>query len=373
MIGSVALPPVDAGAMERTRLRLNRLTKPQGSLGELERLAVRLAGMAGQEVPAFPRKAVVVMAADHGVSARGVSAYPPEVTAQMVGNFLAGGAAVNVLARQAGADVVVVDVGCFQPCPRGHETGSEGREDETAWELGASPRVRLLERRVRAGTRDMTDGPAMTREEAEQAWRIGAETVDALVREGVQLIALGDMGIGNTTAASAITAALTGLPPVEVTGRGTGLDPAGLARKIGTVERALRVNTPDPQDGLDVLMKVGGLELAALAGAAVAAAAHRIPVVLDGFTVGAAALAATKVVPGLPQYLIAGHQSAEPGHGPILRALGLRPLLQLDMRLGEGSGAVLAFHFIDAATRVLMEMATFEDAGVARSVKGERG
>jgi len=381
MIGPVTLPPVDAEAMARTRHRLNQLTKPRDSLGELERLAVRLAGMTGQEAPAFARKAVIVMAADHGVSARGVSAYPPEVTAQMVANFLAGGAAVNALARQAHADVIVVDVGCFRRCTAGHgpapggpaggpQAGSAANAFAASWEPGPSPRVRFSERRVRAGTEDMTQGPAMTREQAEQAWRAGAETVDELAREGVQLIALGDMGISNTTAASAVTAALTGLPPVDVTGRGTGLDPAGLARKIRTVEQALQVNDPDPQDALDVLGKVGGLELAALAGAAVAAAARRIPVVLDGFTVGAAALAATRVAPDLPHYLIAGHQSAEPGHGPVLRALGLRPLLHLDMRLGEASGAVLAFHLIDAATRVLTEMATFESAGVAQSAKG---
>lgn len=341
------IPPVDARAAEAARARQKSLTKPAGSLGQLEDLSVQLAGITGSLNPALARKCVIVMAGDHGVTREGVSAYPAEVTPQMVLNFLHGGAAINVLARQAGARVVVVDIGVASEVPGGETLPA------------------LVRRKVACGTANMAADPAMTREQAEQAIQVGIEVVEAEIAAGLDLVATGDMGIGNTTPSSAIVAAYSGLPAAQVTGRGTGVDSAGLGRKVAIIEKALRVNRPNPADALDVLSKVGGLEIAGLAGVMLGAAAHRVPVVIDGFISGAAALIAAELAPAVKPYLIAAHQSVEIGHRVILQRLGLRPLLNLDLRLGEGTGAVLAFYLIEAAAHILNEMATFAEAGVS--------
>jgi nicotinate-nucleotide--dimethylbenzimidazole phosphoribosyltransferase len=343
---SVAIPPLDAAAMTAARTHLDRLTKPPGSLGRLEALVVQLAGITGSASPGIERPAVAVFAGDHGVTAQGVSAYPSEVTAQMVANFVTGGAAINVLARAAGAKLAVIDVGVAGP------------------ELPVSSRVR-------PGTRDMTVEPAMTREEALAGMGVGGDTVRTLVADGCDAIALGEMGIGNTTAASALVASLTGRSPTEVTGRGTGLDDEAVRHKVAVIEQALRLHQPRPDDPLGALAAFGGLEIAALVGAMLAAAEARIPIVLDGFITGAAALVAVAIAPNLGPRLIASHRSAEPGHRVVLEQLRLEPLLDLDLRLGEGSGAALALPLIRAATRVLAEMATFDSAGVSGPIAEE--
>jgi nicotinate-nucleotide--dimethylbenzimidazole phosphoribosyltransferase len=330
--------------MQAARARQDTLTKPRGSLGRLEELSVQLAGMKANPLPAAERKGVIVMAADHGVTAEGVSAYPAEVTAQMVSNFLHGGAAINVLARQAGARVTVVDIGVA---------------------ADYLPRPGLVQRKVMCGTRNMAQGPAMTRAEAEQAIQVGIDVLEEEAARGLDIVATGDMGIGNTTPSSAIAAVLTGLPVAQVVGRGTGIDDRGLMRKIQVVERSLAINNPDPGDAMDVLHKVGGLEIAGLAGVMIAAAKRRIPVVVDGFISTAAALIAVGLAPRVRECLISAHQSVEVGHQAMLRHLNLAPLLDLNLRLGEGTGAALAFHLIEASTRLLREMATFDEAGVS--------
>jgi nicotinate-nucleotide--dimethylbenzimidazole phosphoribosyltransferase len=283
------------------------------------------------------------MAADHGVAAGGVSAYPQEVTGQMVLNLASGGAAICVLARHAGAEVVVVDMGCRNAAP---------------------PGAAVLDRRIGPGTRDFTKGAAMTRDEAIRAVEAGIGVAYDLAEKGVSLVGLGEMGIGNTTAASAMTSAFLGAAPEEVTGRGTGVDDAGYRRKVEAVRKALAVNRPDPADALDVLSKVGGFEIAGLAGVALGAAARRIPVVLDGFISTAAATASAVFAPALRGCLLPSHGSVEPGHRRLLEALGAKPMLDLDMRLGEGTGAALAMHLAEASIRILDEMATFDSAGV---------
>lgn len=339
-----SIGPLNEAAMAMARERQMQLTKPQGSLGRLEELAVQIAGITGQERPSLPRKAVVVMAGDHGVTAEGVSAFPPEVTPQMVLNFLAGGAAINVLARRAGARVVVVDVG-------------------VAAEM--APRDGLLLRKVAPGTRNLATQPAMTREEAVKAIQVGVDVVRAEAEKGLDLVATGEMGIGNTTPSSAVVAVLTGRRPAEVVGRGTGIDDAGLTRKVRAIEQGIRVNQPNPADPLDVLAKVGGLEIAGLVGVILAGASMRMPVVIDGFISGAAALVAARLCPAVTPYLIAAHQSVEVGHRVLLQSLGLRPLLDLDMRLGEGTGAAIGMQIIDDALAIQDEMATFAEAGVS--------
>lgn len=338
------IPALDQEAAAKARQRQNQLTKPTGSLGQLEDLSIQLAAITGNPRPSVPRKGVIVMAGDHGVTREGVSAYPSEVTPQMVMNFLHGGAAINVLTRQAGARVVIVDVGVLL-------------------DMGSVPG--LISRKVACGTANMAVGPAMTREQAEAALQVGMDVVKTEIDAGLDLVATGDMGIGNTTPSSAIVAAFTGLPVIQVTGRGTGLDESGLTRKVAVIERALEVNRPDPQDAMDVLMKVGGLEIAGLAGVIIGAAANRVPVVIDGFISGAAALVAAELVPAVKPFMIAAHQSVEIGHKAIHERLGLRPLINLDLRLGEGTGAALAFHLIEASCRILNEMATFAEAGVS--------
>jgi nicotinate-nucleotide--dimethylbenzimidazole phosphoribosyltransferase len=338
-----SIPPLDRGATEQAIARQQQLTKPTGSLGRLEAIAIQMAGITGEVLPILPLKAVIVMAADHGVTEEGVSAYPAAVTPQMVYNFLRGGAAINALARQAEAEVIVVDIG-------------------VAAEL-AHPR--LLSRKIRMGTANMVLGPAMTREEALEATDVGIEVLELLAKQDIDLLAIGEMGIGNTTAASAITVSLTGEPIELVTGRGTGINDEQLAHKVHIIQRALAQNEPDAQDPIDVLAKVGGLEIAGLVGVIIAAAAQRIPVILDGFIAGTAALVAFSINPTVRDYLFAGHVSVERGHQIILEKMGLFPLLNLELRLGEGTGAVLAMHVIEAALRTHGEMATFGEAGVS--------
>ncbi len=340
-----AIAPPDAAAVAAAKERQERLTKPSGSLGVLEDLSIRLAGLAGECPPPVPEPAAVaVFAADHGVHAQGVTPWPQEVTAQMVANFLAGGAVVNAIAAQVGAEVCVVDVG-------------------VAAELPLAPG--LLPRKVRAGTADMTAEPAMTRQDAERAVEIGIETARDLVAAGNRCLVTGDMGIANTTTSAALVAAFTGAEPQEITGRGTGIDDEMWSRKVDVVRRALARHRPGPGDPLGVLAAVGGLEHAALAGFMLGGSALRVPVILDGVIACAAALAANALAPDVVNCLVAGHLSSEPGARRALAALGLRPLLDLGMRLGEGSGAVLALPVVQSAARVLQDVATFDSAGVS--------
>ena len=338
------ITPADHEAKRKARLRQERLTKPPGSLGRLEALSIQFAGIFGTERPKLRGKTIIVAAGDHGVVAQGVTAYPQEVTAQMVHNFLAGGAAINVMARKAGGDLVIVDAGVATPLPD-------------------HPDLRVVA--VGRGTADITRGPAMTRDEAEacvyEGVRLALEAADG----GADIIGTGDMGIGNTTASSAIVATLTGRPPSETTGRGTGRNDHELDRKIAVVERALEVNQPDPNDALDVLAKVGGFEIGVLVGVVLGGALAQRVVVLDGFISSAAGLIANSLCPNVRDYLVAGHLSAETGHRIALSHMGLWPLLDLDMRLGEGTGAVLAMGLIEAAAATLSDMATFGEAGVS--------
>jgi nicotinate-nucleotide--dimethylbenzimidazole phosphoribosyltransferase len=354
-VGEEALPglvdeiaELDAAAMAAAAAHLDLLTKPPGSLGRLEELAIWLAGVTGDPRAAIGDRVVIVAAADHGVAARSVSAYPPQVTAQMVRNFLAGGAAISALAAAARARVVVLDVG----------VGSPIRADRRA-------SAELVTVRVAPGTRDMTLGPAMTMDEAYAAVEAGYQVTTDAIEAGARLVGVGEMGIGNTTAASAIVATMTGRPPTDVTGPGTGIDEAGYRRKVAAISRALEVNRPNSDDPIGVLARVGGLEIAALVGVIVGACAARVPVVLDGFITGAAALVAAVLSPNIAARLLAAHRSPEPGHRIVLERLALRPLLELDMRLGEGSGAALGMLLLDAAVRIRDGMATFESAGVS--------
>lgn len=338
------IQPLDDDAMNAARARQDQLTKPQGALGRLEALSIQIAGITRNARPRFSQPAIITMAGDHGVARQGVSAYPAEVTPQMVLNFLRGGAAINVLARHVGAHMVVVDMG-------------------VASDLPAHPE--LVVRKIACGTRDISIGPAMTRDEARRAIEAGIEIVTHEIERGADIIGTGDMGIGNTTPSAAITATITRRPVKEVTGRGTGVDDAGLARKIATIERALALNKPNPNDALDVLGDVGGFEIGGLAGVMIGAAARRVPVVIDGFISGAAALIAYTLAPAVQPYLIAAHRSVEIGHRAILDHLRLDPLLDLDLRLGEGTGAALGISICIAACKILDEMATFSEAGVA--------
>lgn len=340
-----AIGALDEPAMAAARSRQAQLTKPAGSLGRLEELAVQVVGITGAASPNLARRAVIVMAADHGVTAEGVSAYPADVTVQMVANFLGGGAAINVLARAVGARVVVVDIGV-----RSHLAPAPG----------------LVSRKVRPGTANFVDRPAMTDAEAHAAIGVGLDVLDAEHERGLDVVLTGEMGIGNTTAASAMVAALTGLPVAAVTGHGTGIDSATYERKIAVIGRALAYHRLDRSEPIDLLAAVGGLEIAGLVGVILGAAAHRIPIVVDGFIAGAAALVAMRLAPMSAGFMIASHRSVEPGHIAVLSALGLRPLLDLQLRLGEGTGAALALPIIDVALRLHNEMATFDEAKVSR-------
>ncbi len=338
------ITPLDEKAMQAARDRQNTLTKPPGSLGRLEEISIQLAGVQGQPIPEIKDKAVVVVAGDHGVVAEGVSAFPAEVTPQMVMNMLHGGAAINVLSRQAGARVVLVDIGVASELPE-HEA--------------------LISKKVRNGTSNLAAGPAMSREEAIQSILIGAESVKEEIAKGLQLVATGEMGIGNTTPSAAIAVALSGISADKIVGRGTGVDDKGLQRKIEVVEKALKVNAPDVKDGLDVLSKVGGFEIGGLAGVILGAAANKVLVVVDGFISTAAAMIAVTLCPQVKDYLIAGHCSQEYGHANMMEWLGLKPVLDLGLRLGEGTGAVLAMSVVEASCKIIKEMATFAEAGVS--------
>jgi nicotinate-nucleotide--dimethylbenzimidazole phosphoribosyltransferase len=334
----------DQSARMAAAERQARLTKPEGSLGVLEDLSVRIAGIEGRVDPRAEPGAIFVMAADHGVCAEGVSAYPPEVTAQMVRNFAAGGAAINALAKTVGARVAIADLGVAAELPRD---------------------LAIHRRKIAYGTRNMARMPAMTRVEALRSIASGIEIFEEeLAASPFAIAAIGDMGIGNTTAAAAMASVFTGKTPEELAGRGTGLDDEALERKISVVERALALHRPVARDPVAVLSAVGGFEIGGMAGVILAAAAHRVPLVIDGYITGAAALLAAALAPACRDYMIAGHLSADKGHGLMLSALGLEPLLNLGMRLGEGTGAALAMGICKAACAVLNSMATFEAAGI---------
>ncbi|HMZ98534.1 MAG TPA: nicotinate-nucleotide--dimethylbenzimidazole phosphoribosyltransferase [Nitrospira sp.] len=337
------IQPVNGDSAANAQRRLDRLTKPLGSLGRLEELAVHYARITGDVKPNVPRGVVFTFAADHGVAMEGVSAYPSEVTPQMVLNFLRGGAGVNVLARHTGVEVRVVDIG-------------------VAYDFGVVPG--LIQKKIMRGTNNLLREAAMTRAQATEALQVGIDLATEAAQEGVGLIGTGEMGIGNTTPSAGITAVMTGRPVAEVTDRGTGIDEAGHARKVSVIEQALNRHRPDKADALDVLAKVGGLEIAGLAGLMLGAAAARVPVVLDGFIAGAAALMAVALQPLCRDYLIASHRSVERGHQATLECLALKPLLDLDLRLGEGTGACLGMGLVQASIKILTEMATFDEAGV---------
>ena len=347
VISELVIPPLDEAAMKAVQQRLDALAKPQGSLGRLETLAVQLAGIQGRSTPKAAPAAVAVMAGDHGVTAEGVSAYPSEVTAQMVYNFLRGGAAINVFSRQMGARVYVVDVGVKE------KLVVDPNQDD------------FFDRKISFGTANMTVEPAMTPEQATAAIEVGMEIARRVVADGAQVLAVGEMGIGNSTAAVALVCALHNHAPAEITGRGTGVDDSGLLRKISAIERALERHAPDPKEPFHVLCAVGGLEIAAMAGYVIQAAHLRRPVVIDGLISTSAALVAVQLCPAVRNYLIPSHLSQEPLHAIMLKHLELSPLLHIDMRLGEGTGAVLALPLLEAAVNMLTQMATFSEAGVS--------
>ncbi len=338
------IQPVENAWLAKAQARLDALTKPPGSLGRLEELAARYVAIREVEMPPLPKKRVVVFAADHGVVAEGVSAYPQEVTHQMVHNFLRGGAGINVLARQAGAEVEVVDIGV------NHDF---------------DPDLPLMHRKVARGTRNLAREPAMSREEALKALWVGVERAREAARAGVEVLAAGDMGIGNTTAAAALGAVFTGRPVATLTGRGTGIDDQALRHKVAVINRALSLHRVDPADPVGALAAVGGLEIAAIAGLILGAAAARQAFLLDGFIATAGALVAAALAPTVTDYLLAAHRSAEPGHQIMLDTLNLKPLLTFNMRLGEGTGAAVGMLLLEAGLRIYREMATFAEAGVS--------
>lgn len=335
---------LDSDVVAAARSRQQCLTKPTGSLGYVEELGIRVAGMVGKPQPNLREKAVIVMAADHGVAAEDVSAYPQEVTREMLINFANDGGAINVIARLTGTRVIIVDMGVVGPVVAD---------------------VNIRSSRIRSGTRNFRREPAMTREEAVRAVESGIAIVEHERRVGLDIVATGDMGIANTSSSSAITAVLCGVEPSRVTGRGTGLSEAGVAHKVRVITEGIAMLRPNPDDPLDVLAKVGGLEIGGLVGVILGAAANRIPIVLDGLISGAAALVAGGLCPRVVDFLIAGHRSEEPGHGTILKHLNLVPLLDLGLCLGEGTGAVLALPIVEASVRILSEMATFDEAAVS--------
>ena len=338
------IKPINFKLMEKAQEKLNNLTKPQGSLGKLEDFARRIVGISGTLCPRIKRKVIFVMAGDHGVAEEEVSAYPQEVTFQMVYNFIRGGAGINVLAKHIGAEILVVDMGVAKDFPL--------EED-------------IIRKKIAYGTNNMAKGPAMSRDEAERAIMVGVEVFeDELRRKGIDIIGLGEMGIANTTSSSAIISCLTKSKVEEVTGRGTGIDENHLKDKIRVIKQAIEVNHPDPEDGLDVLSKVGGFEIGGLAGCILAAASHRVPIVIDGFISCASALIAIKLAPSVKGYIFASHNSVEKGHKIALKYIGKVPMFDLDMRLGEGTGAALGISFIEAGVKILTQMATFKEAGV---------
>ncbi|MCC3145472.1 nicotinate-nucleotide--dimethylbenzimidazole phosphoribosyltransferase [Halanaerobium sp. Z-7514] len=335
---------LDQKMMGEAQIRLDQLTKPQGSLGKLEEIAVKLAGIYGELFPELQNKVHIIMAGDHGVAAEGVSAYPQSVTTQMVHNFLANGAAINALAEGSGAKLKIVDIGMIE------DIDSE----------------LLVKAKIKAGTENMTKGAAMTREEAIKALEVGIEQAKKAVEEGADIISTGEVGIANTTPSSAVLAVFTGLELNKIVGKGTGLNEEGVKNKIDVIQKAIDYNKPDKEDALDVLASVGGLEIAGMAGVMLGAAAMKKAVVIDGLISAAAALTAYKLCPGVVKYLFPSHRSAEPGHIKIYEELNLEPFIDLQMRLGEGTGAVLALPFFDQAVNIIRDMATFEEAGVSK-------
>ncbi len=342
---------------EEAQNRLDSLTKPRGSLGRLEEFARQLAAITGEKMPVLDKKVVFTFAGDHGVADEGVSAFPKEVTPQMVLNFMHGGAGINVLARHAGAEVVIVDIGVD------HDFGDAPAS--LSFSRGGSGA--FVSRKVVSGTKNMRRGPAMTRQEAEKCIEVGIELAGEYAGKGYHIFGTGDMGIANTTPSSAITSVVTGRPVEEITGRGTGIDDAAWKKKVQVIRDSIAVNRPDPSDPLDVLCKIGGAEIGGIAGLIVGAAANRVPVVIDGFISGAGALIAYLLEPKTRDYMFAAHVSQETGHKSVLEKLGLRPVLDLGLRLGEGTGAALAMPVIEAGLRIYREMATFAEAEVAES------
>jgi nicotinate-nucleotide--dimethylbenzimidazole phosphoribosyltransferase len=342
-----AIRPVDKGWYAKAQARLDNLTKPPGSLGRLEEFASRLVAIAENVMPVMDKKVIFTFAGDHGVVDEGVAAYPREVTAQMVFNILKGGAAISVLARHAGSEVVVVDMGV--------DYDFEGIAG-------------LVDRKVMRGTKNFAKGPAMTRDEAVRCLEAGIELAEGYVAKGYSLFGTGDMGIGNTTPSSAIVSVITGASAADVTGRGTGISDEALVRKAEVIEAAIRLNTPDPRDGVDVLAKVGGTEIGGIAGLILGAAAHGKPIVIDGFISTAGALIAYTIAPAVKDYMFAAHNSVEKGHKVMLATMGLTPILDLGMRLGEGTGGALAMLMIEGGLKMYKEMATFDEAGVTNEI-----
>ena len=342
---------IDYSLAEKTQKRLNNLTKPQGSLGRLEELAKQVVEITRKDKPELKDKVIFTFAADHGVTEEGISAYPKEVTAQMVYNFIRGGAGINVLARQAGVKVVVADLGVAEQIQKSKIKNQN-----------------FIDKKIGLGTKNFAKGPAMTKDEAVRSIESGIEIFLAEYRKGIDIAGIGEMGIGNTASASAISAVITGNPVKELTGRGTGIDDKTYSRKIEIIEKAIALNKPQAKDALDVLSKVGGFEIGGLVGVALAAASKRVPVVMDGFISTCAALLAYVIEPKVKDYLIASHCSVEKGHKAILEYLGLKPILDLSLRLGEGTGAALAMPVIEAGVKILNEMATFESAGVSKDL-----
>jgi nicotinate-nucleotide--dimethylbenzimidazole phosphoribosyltransferase len=337
---------VNGALAEEAQKRLDNLTKPQGSLGRLEEFARRIVAITGDMMPVLDRKVIFTFAGDHGIASEGVSAYPKEVTPQMVFNFLRGGAGINVLARQAGADVVVVDIG-------------------VDYDFGDV--AGLVSRKVVHGTANMSKGPAMTRQQAEQCLQVGIDLAREYAKKGYRIFGTGDMGIGNTTPSSAIASVLTGTPVADVTGRGTGITDESLKNKIKVIKESIALNRPDPKHPIDVLAKVGGAEIGGIAGLILGAASEHIPVVVDGFISTAGAMIACEMEPKTADYLFAGHSSVEIGQRSMLKKMGLSPILDLNLRLGEGTGAALAM-MIEAGARIYREMATFGEAGVSDEI-----
>lgn len=331
---------------EDAQSRLDSLTKPQGSLGRLEEFARQLVAITEQQMPELDKKVVFTFAGDHGVAEEGVSAFPKEVTPQMVLNFVNGGAGINVLARHAGAEVVAVDVG-------------------VDYDFGDLKKEGFVSRKILSGTKNMRKGPAMTREEAEKCIDVGMELANEYAEKGYKIFGTGEMGIANTTPSSAITALLTGVPVEDITGRGTGINDEAWKNKVQVIKDSIAVNSPDASDPVDVLSKIGGAEIAAIAGVIIGAAANKVPVVVDGFISTAGALIAYLIEPKTKDYMFAAHKSREIGHKALLDKIGLRPILDLDMRLGEGTGAALAMLVIEGGLKIYKEMATFAEAAVS--------
>lgn len=338
------IKPLYEDVMKKTQARLDDLTKPPGSLGVLEDIAKQIAGITGCVVPELPKKAAILMAGDHGIVREGVAPFPQEVTPQMVLNFVNGGAAMSVLTRHVNSKLYVVDVG-------------------VASDLPDVPNI--IKKKVAYGTKNMAEGPAMTLEQAVQAIEVGIEITEMAIKKGAGIIAIGEMGIGNTSPSTAIIATYSKLPVKDVVGRGTGVDNDRLRIKIAAIEKALEINMPDPSRPLEVLAKIGGLEIAGLTGVILTCSANRIPVIIDGFISGAAAVIASEMAPLAKNYMLGSHLSEEPGHKVMLDFLDVKPMLIMNMRLGEGTGAALAMNLVDASLKILKEMATFSEAGVS--------